>query len=281
MAVFSVRALGRFGAITASLLAGAVACAEGTQDEVDNGVVQGGTGGDAGSGGAGGNGGKVSTAGNGGSSTPMAGSGGAATAGSSGGGKGGMGGGGMGGGGVGGGGMGGGGMGGGGTGGAAMGGGGMGGGGGGPTGHRYVRFVAKSEQRADVVWSACAELELFTTGGNEIPRTGWSITADSEETDDQQAPATNAIDGDTATFWHSAWEPAPDDVNDAELPHQLVIDLGTARVITGFSYVPRQDLANGRIKDWELYLSNTNGTWGSPVDTGSFPAGSAAQTITF
>jgi hypothetical protein len=258
-----------------------VACAEATQGDLPNdGVPQGGSGGDAAGGGVGGGtGGKAPTSGSGGKA-PVAGSstGGMPMAGSS---SGGVGGGGMGGGGMGGGGMGGGGMGGGGMSGAGMGGGGMGGGGAGSTGHRYVRFVAKSEQRADVVWSSCAELELFTTGGAEIPRTGWSITADSQETDDQQAAASNAIDGDTATFWHTAWEPAPDNVNDDELPHQLVIDLGSARRITGFSYVPRQDNANGRIKDWELYLSTTNGDWGSPVDSGSFPAGTAAQTITF
>jgi hypothetical protein len=221
---------------------------------------------------------------------PVAGSatggGGMATAGSAAGGMGGggmagatMGGGGMGGaGGAGGGGMGGkGGM--GGMGGTSAGTGG-GGAGGGPTGHRYVRFVAKSEQ-AGKQWSACAELGLFTTGGTAIPRNGWTITADSEETDDQDAPATNAIDGNNSTFWHTEWEPAPDDVNDAKLPHQLVIDLGSARPITGFSYTPRQSGTNGHIEDWEIYLSNTNGNWGTAVDTGTFPAGTATQSITF
>jgi hypothetical protein len=160
--------------------------------------------------------------------------------------------------------------------------GGMGGSGGGnnPTGHRYVRLQATSELAGNV-WSAVAELSLFTTGDVAIARSGWVVTADSEETDDQDAPASAAIDGDINTFWHSEWEPPPDDVDDDPLPHQLVIDLGSAKPITGFSYTPRQDNANGRIGNYSFFVSTTNGNWGTAVKTGTFTAGTAAQKVTF
>lgn len=149
-----------------------------------------------------------------------------------------------------------------------------------PTGYRYARLVALSEQ-AGAVWSSVAELQLLTTGNDQIPRTNWKVTADSEETDDQQAPASYAIDGDTATFWHTSWEPAPNDGMDAKLPHMLRVDLGTAHVITGFSYLPRQNNANGRIKGWEFYLSKDGTDWGTAVKAGTFPTGMALQTVTF
>ena len=153
-------------------------------------------------------------------------------------------------------------------------------GGGGSTGHRYVRFEATSEL-AGAVWTAVAELEVFTTGDVALSRSSWVITADSAETDDEDSPASAAIDGDTATFWHTEWEPAPDNVNDAELPHHLTIDLGSAQVITGFSYLPRQSRTNGRVKDWNFYVSTNGTTWGSPIDSGTFPAGTAIQKISF
>jgi hypothetical protein len=159
-------------------------------------------------------------------------------------------------------------------------GGGAGGSGGAPTGFRYARFEATSEQ-AGAVWSAVAELELYTTGGAAIPRAGWTITADSAELDDESAPASAAIDGDTATFWHTEWEPAPDNVNDPEPPHHLDIDLGSAQTITGFSYLPRQDRANGRVKDWNFYVSTDGTNWGTAIESGTFPAGTALQRIDF
>jgi hypothetical protein len=148
------------------------------------------------------------------------------------------------------------------------------------TGHRYAKLVATSEVNGKV-WSAVAELQIMTTGNVALSRTNWTVTADSEETDDQDAPATAAIDGDNATFWHTAWEFAPNDVNDAKLPHSLIVDLKTTQPITGFSYLPRQSGANGRIQDWEFFVSKDGTNWGTAVDTGSFPNVATLQTVTF
>lgn len=149
-----------------------------------------------------------------------------------------------------------------------------------PDHYRYVRLVATSEQGGHV-WSSVAELQVMTTGGSLLDRREWKATADSEELDDQQGPASAAIDDDTETFWHSAWEPAPEDVNDAKLPHALTVDLGSLHAITGFSYLPRQTGANGRIADWEFYVSVDGDAWGNAVESGSFPAGAELQTISF
>jgi endo-alpha-N-acetylgalactosaminidase len=83
-----------------------------------------------------------------------------------------------------------------------------------------------------------------------------------------------AIDGDPASLWHSAWEPAV-----LEHPHQIVIDLGRPTRIAGFTYLPRQDMANGRIADWEFYVSGEEEGRGEREYKGRFPEGAQRQTV--
>jgi large repetitive protein len=143
-------------------------------------------------------------------------------------------------------------------------------------GHRYVRFVATSEQGGNP-WTAVAEFWLSTEGSQLIDRETWLISADSEELVDESAPASAAIDGNVGTFWHTAYDGEAGD----PLPHELIIDLGAAQPITGFSYQPRQDGPNGRIADWEIYLSVDGIAWGTAVDSGTFPAQTTLQKIIF
>ncbi len=77
-------------------------------------------------------------------------------------------------------------------------------------------------------------------------------------------PATNAIDGNPYTRWHSKW------IEQNQYPSNLTIDLGETRTITQLSYLPRQDESpNGRILSYNIYTSTdgvnyqkvTSGTW--------------------
>jgi phospholipase C len=109
------------------------------------------------------------------------------------------------------------------------------------------------------------------------------------QTDSAQSgyPATNAADGNPNTLWHTAYTP-----NTAPLPHDIVLDLGTTQLVTGLSYLARQDgCANGSISKYELYVSTDGISWGSPLASGTFNYGTssftcpgwivpAAQTIT-
>ena len=56
-----------------------------------------------------------------------------------------------------------------------------------------------------------------------------------------------ALDGDPATFWHTAYSPQP-----APLPHWLVVDLGKTVAVHGLRLTPRADMANGRIARAEI-----------------------------
>ncbi len=70
-------------------------------------------------------------------------------------------------------------------------------------------------------------------------------------------PAAAAIDGNSSTFWHSAYSgdaPAP-------LPHRLIIDMKALSAVTSLTYLPRQDKPNGRIGRFSLQLSANGQDW--------------------
>jgi hypothetical protein len=67
----------------------------------------------------------------------------------------------------------------------------------------------------------------------------------------------------------------------APLPHNLDIDLGAIRDISGFQYTPRQNNVEGRIEDYEFYISTGGVSWGAPIATGTCTGGSSAEVINF
>ncbi|HUT93932.1 MAG TPA: discoidin domain-containing protein [Thermoguttaceae bacterium] len=85
-----------------------------------------------------------------------------------------------------------------------------------------------------------------------------------------------AIDGDPTTIWHTAWQPQV-----AGYPHRIEIDLQQETRIAGFTYLPRQDLANGRIAEYEISVSRDGRAWEEPVEKGRFPNGPSLQTVRF
>lgn len=118
---------------------------------------------------------------------------------------------------------------------------------------RYVCIEALNAQKEDDPHTTIAELYLLDEHGKEVPRTQWKVVyADSEELSGEDGKADNVFDLQNTSIWHTQWQgSAP------KHPHQLVIDLGSARQISGIKYLPRQDSQNGRIKDFKLYVSKT------------------------
>ena len=101
---------------------------------------------------------------------------------------------------------------------------------------------------------------------SSLSKTGWSLKyADSQETVGENGAATNAFDGDVNTIWHSEWYNTT-----SPLPHEIQIDLGVNKDIGGFTYLPRQSGLNGRIGDYEFYLSTDGTNWGNPIVSGTW-----------
>lgn len=135
---------------------------------------------------------------------------------------------------------------------------------------RFVKLEQLSEWNGNA-WASVAELDLIDATGAVIDRKGWTATADSA--DDSDPPA-SAIDGNPKTLWHSRWRE-----NVVPLPHALVVDMGTSRKVSAFSYLPRQDGAvNGTIARYRLFVSLDGVQWGQPVAEGDFSGGGSALT---
>lgn len=111
---------------------------------------------------------------------------------------------------------------------------------------------------------------LTRTGGDTFfdlySRSGWSITASSEEASGEgaapQGRAVAVLDGDLTTFWHSNWagsNPNP--------PHWLRIDMGKNLDIKGFKISQRHN--NQSVKNLKIETSLNGSDWtvipGSPI----------------
>ncbi len=108
----------------------------------------------------------------------------------------------------------------------------------------------------------------------ELPKTSWSLKyVDSEEIN-YPGYAIMSFDNDPSTIWHTRWS-----TGDDPYPHEIQIDLGFTYSISKFTYLPRQDGENGRIKEFELYITEDTLNWGIPVKTGQFTNTAAPQTV--
>jgi len=101
-------------------------------------------------------------------------------------------------------------------------------------------------------YAAVAELDLYDASGAPISHNGWTIAyVDSEERAGEDGSAENAIDGQTANFWHTEWKN-----QSPAYPHRLILNLGQTQTVSGFRYVPRQGEGGGRIKDYRIYVGD-------------------------
>jgi beta-galactosidase len=91
-----------------------------------------------------------------------------------------------------------------------------------------------------------------------VNRSKWKVTASSHQRGEGEVR--NAIDGDAGTFWHSQYSSTM-----ASAPHWIVIDLGEEVKAKTFVFTPRQDGVNGRMKDYEVYVSANGENWGAAV----------------
>jgi alpha-L-fucosidase len=109
---------------------------------------------------------------------------------------------------------------------------------------------------------------------------GWKVAdVDSQETDQPNSPAANAIDGDSSTIWQTRLNA------DLALPHHLAVDMGGSHSIAGFTYLPRQDgNLNGVVEHYRFETSADGRNWTTNVASGRFENirnNPALQEVTF
>ncbi len=105
----------------------------------------------------------------------------------------------------------------------------------------------------------------------KMDRTGWTILYfDSEELTgegENNGHAYHCIDGDSATYWHTQWQDAT-----PNYPHEIWIDLGNSHNVNGFSVMTRgNNTRNGRINQYEFYVTSDTNDWGAPQSMGTLP----------
>lgn len=107
-----------------------------------------------------------------------------------------------------------------------------------------------------------------------IPQEKISISSfDSEQSGEE---AINLLDGDKSTCWHTEWSPSEPD-----FPHEVVFGLDKQYGVSALKYTPRQSSENGRIDEYEIYVSEDTVNWGEPVKTGRFQNSAEDQVVTF
>jgi len=110
----------------------------------------------------------------------------------------------------------------------------------------------------------------------ELPKNIWELVyVDSEEIN-YPGLATMSFDDDPSTIWHTKWSTGSD-----PYPHEIQVDVGQLYKMFNFTYLTRPDGENGRIKSYELYISEDLDDWGDPISVGEFENTGAPQTIEF
>lgn len=111
----------------------------------------------------------------------------------------------------------------------------------------------------------------------EIPQSAMKIIyVDSQETTGENGAAVNVLDGKPDTYWHTEWY-----VKSPGYPHEMIFELDRVYVIENFSYLPRKSSSNGRIKDYQIFVSDDPGNWGDAVLDGRWTDQTAQQIVKF
>jgi hypothetical protein len=115
---------------------------------------------------------------------------------------------------------------------------------------------------------------LTPAGGTLMQKLGARVVHVDCEAGEHQAR--NVLDGDPATFWHTPWGDGA-----KPFPHELVIELARPVSIRGVKLLPRQDMSNGRIKGYQIYVSLDGKQWGKPAAEGELSRGADLKTVRF
>ncbi len=100
------------------------------------------------------------------------------------------------------------------------------------------------------------------------------MTIDSVDSEESNGLAFLMLDGNPATHWHTEYLSST-----PSHPHEIHLDLGGDYPVTGFLYTPRQVGSNGRMADYEFYISMDGNNWGSAMASGTWTDGTEQQEV--
>jgi beta-galactosidase len=106
-----------------------------------------------------------------------------------------------------------------------------------------------------------------------LDRSYMKASASSVEPDEGEA--IHVLDGRVDTFWHTRYSGG-----EQPFPHELTVDMAREQVLLGLEFVPRQAQSNGRIAQYEVYLS-LDGTEWTKAGSGVWPNTTDSQRVMF
>lgn len=99
------------------------------------------------------------------------------------------------------------------------------------------------------------------------------ISVESVNTENSSGQSNNVLDNDESTIWHSRWSTGTD-----PFPHDITLALDSTFRLNALEYLPRQDgSSNGRIAQYEIYVSNSKDDIGTLVKSGEWENNSSVK----
>lgn len=111
-----------------------------------------------------------------------------------------------------------------------------------------------------------------------VAKIGWKILSASRQA--PNAPASNAIDANPKTIWHTYVSRQ----DEGGLPQEFAVDMGQRKILKGFTYTPRQDRTlHGMVDQYEFYVSTDARTWNKVAEGefGNLRANPVQQSVSF
>jgi hypothetical protein len=137
-------------------------------------------------------------------------------------------------------------------------------------------ITVRVENSSGALISTATDTVTLAVVSTQIPQGSLSVV--STDSAEGSWPGSNAIDGNTATAWHTQFTGGS-----PGHPHSIVVSFPSGSV-NGIRYTPRPGPdTSGQIIGYNVYVSTDGTTWGTAVASGNFGTLSAGKTygITF
>lgn len=113
-------------------------------------------------------------------------------------------------------------------------------------------------KKITLMMSLLLSLGSMTASAQVLDRSGWRITTSGECDDSGSGHASAINDGNNGTIWHSNWGGSNGSGDKtSKLPQFFQVDLGSVQEFNKIGYMPRQDMGNGYVKGYKVYVSDT------------------------